>query len=111
MSYILMALDASEELGIDTETTGLNVRNGVDYLMGIGFAAEGFKCYIPFRHRTNNVERRWLPMLMDCIRQKPLDWHNRKFDSHALRTLGVDPANLEGPHYDTLLIAHLIDEE
>lgn len=111
MSYILMALDASEEVGIDTETTGLNVRNGVDYLTGLGLAVEGFKCYIPFRHGTDNVSKRWIAPIMECLEQKPLDWHNRKFDMHSLRTLGVDPLLLRGPHYDTLLIAHLVDEE
>lgn len=111
MSFILMALDASDEVGIDTETTGLNVRNGVDYLMGLGFSVDGFKCYIPFRHQTDNVSKKWVEPLFECIRDKPLDWHNRKFDMHSIRTLGVDPLMLRGPHYDTLLIAHLIDEE
>jgi DNA polymerase III epsilon subunit-like protein len=32
MPYILMALEAADEVAIDTETTGLDVRNRVDYL-------------------------------------------------------------------------------
>jgi DNA polymerase-1 len=111
MPYTLMALEAADEIGIDTETTGLNVRNGVDYLMGVCFSVEGLSGYIPFRHKTDNVSQKWITSLFDVLVSKPLIWHNRKFDWHSIRTLGVDPTTLQGPQYDTLIIAHLVDEE
>lgn len=111
MPYILMALEAADEIAIDTETTGLNVRNGVDYLMGVCFSTKGLMGYIPFRHQTDNVSFHWIEHLFSLLANKPLVWHNRKFDWHSIRTLGVDPTILQGPQFDTLIIAHLIDEE
>lgn len=114
MPMILMALEASDEIGIDTETTGLDVRHGTDYLMGICLDSETVSTYIPLRHKTDNINRhKWLPHLIDILKTKKLAWHNRKFDYHSLKTLGIDP-NLEFKddlQYDTLMIAHLIDEE
>lgn len=112
MPLTLMALEAAEEIAIDTETTGLNVRNGVDYLHGICWATDSQYGYIPFRHRTDNVERRWLEPLFKILRYKDLDWHNRKFDYHSIKTLGVEPTEaLKGKQYDTLMIMQLINEE
>lgn len=112
MPLTLMALEAADEIAIDTETTGLDVRNGVDYLQGICWATEDQYGYIPFRHRTNNVSRRWLDSLMRILRDKDIDWHNRKFDYHSFKTLGVDPVDaFRGLQYDTLMIAQLINEE
>jgi DNA polymerase-1 len=111
MPKVLEGLSRAEEIGIDTETTGLDVRNGTDFCMGICVATERSMGYIPFRHKSRNVDRHWLPRLWDVLRTKPLIWHNRKFDMHSLRTLGVDPLELQGPQHDTLILAHLINEE
>lgn len=112
MALTLMMLEATEEIGIDTETTGLNVRNGVDFLQGICWATDNHYGYIPFRHRTDNVDRKWLEPLLKILRYKSLVWHNRKFDYHSFKTLGVEPTEVFlGKQYDTLMIAQLINEE
>ena len=113
MAFILMALEASEGLiGIDTETTGLNVRNGVDYLQGVCFATDSIYGYIPFRHKSGNVSRHWLPKLLQALRYKAIAWHNRKFDYHSFATMGIDPVEaFQGNQYDALMIAQLINEE
>lgn len=111
MPRVLEGLSNAEEIGIDTETTGLDVRNGTDFCMGICVSTERSMGYIPFRHKSRNVGRQWLPRLFDVLRPKPLIWHNRKFDMHSLRTLGIDPLELQGPQHDTLILAHLVNEE
>lgn len=111
MPFILGLLEAADEIAIDTETSGLDVRNGVDYLTGICFAVQGAKGYIPFRHNCDNVSKRWVEYLTKILQHKPLIWHNRKFDFHSLKTLGMDPLTFVGPQYDVLMIAHLINEE
>lgn len=111
MRSVLEHLENADEIGVDTETSGLNVRNGVDYFMGLCIATEHKKGYIPFRHNSGNVDRHWVRPLFDVLSEKPLVWHNRKFDYHSIRTIGVDPNDFKGPSYDTLLISHLINEE
>ena len=111
MSYICMALDASDEIALDTETTGFGVRNNTDYMMGLCFSVDGFKGYIPFRHQTNNVNPQWRQTVWNIIKSKNITWHNQKFDWHSIKTLGWDPLKFTGKQYDTMLIAHLMDEE
>lgn len=111
MPFILMALEAADDVAIDTETTGLNVRNGVDYLTGVCFDVPGLKGYIPFRHSHDNVSFEWVSPLFQVLAPKPLIWHNRKFDFHSVNTLGFDPRQFTGPQYDVLMIATLVDEE
>jgi DNA polymerase-1 len=108
-----MALDAAEEIAIDTETTGLNVRNGVDYLIGICYDTGNDWGYIPIRHNTpDNISRRWIDPLCDVLSTKSIDWHNRKFDFHSWATMGVDPLKVfKGAQYDCLIMAQLVNEE
>ncbi len=111
MPWILGALDASEDISVDTETSGLNVRDGRDYLMGVCADVPGLGVYLPFRHPDSNVGLRWVEPLVQIFGDKPLIWHNRKFDMHSLATLGVDPLRFKGPQYDTLVAARLLDNE
>lgn len=111
MPYICMALESADEVGLDTETTGLNVRNKVDWMQGLCFSVEGLKGYIPFRHQKDNVSPLWIPKVFDILFPKVIDWHNLKFDYHSIATLGIDPLKFTGPQYCTLLIASLVDEE
>lgn len=110
-AYAMMCLEANDEVAVDTETSGLNVRYGTDYLMGFCFAVEGFKCYMPFRHREKNVPMRYLPHVEKLLQTKDLIWHNRKFDMHSVKTIGIDPLLFTGRQYDTMIIAHLVNEE
>jgi DNA polymerase-1 len=112
MPLVLMAMETAPEIALDTETTGLNVRNGVDYLTGISFDTGSWAGYIPFRHpSSDNVSRRWLEPLQSILEQKDLIWHNRMFDMHSVATLGLDATKFKGKQYDVLIIAHLVDEE
>lgn len=112
MPYILGRMDNAPDIAIDTETSGLNVRNGIDFLMGICIDVPGVSTYMPLRHPNNNIDKaKWLPYLVSILQTKPLIWHNRKFDYHSIKTLGVDPLSFKGLQYDTLLLATLNDEE
>ena len=107
----LLALNAAEEVALDTETSGLDVRNKRDYMMGLCYAVDGMGGYLPFRHPDSNLPRIYLDKIIDVIRPKPIIWHNQKFDYHSLGTIGVDPLSFTGQQYCTLMIAHLINEE
>lgn len=112
MPAILQLLENSDEIGVDTETTGLNVRNGIDYLISICVATDHIKAYIPCRHSTpGNISPQWIPHLEKILQGTDLVWHNQKFDYHSFTTLGVDPLKFQGKQYDTMIIAHLINEE
>lgn len=111
MPYLCMAIEAADEVGVDTETTGLDVRSGRDWLTGLCLSTNDIKAYVPFRHSTDNVSKRWVEPLFSALQDKPLIWHNQKFDYHSIKTLGPDPLQFSGPQYDTLIIAHLVDEE
>jgi DNA polymerase-1 len=100
-------------VGIDTETTGLRVKEGEDYLQGISlaFSVGGMRYseYFPFRHAKDNISRDILTDLVEVLRTKTLHFFNRKFDLHSLMTIGVDLS--EVPAYDAMLLAHFINEE
>lgn len=110
-AFAMMTLKASAELGVDTETTGLNVRNKVDYLTGICVSVEGFDWYFPFRHPDYNLPRNYLDHLVEVLQEKDLDWHNMKFDYHSCATIGIDPLTFRGRQFDTNILAQLINEE
>ncbi len=111
IGFILTALQAADDIAVDTETSGLNVRNKVDYCMGVCVDTPAISSYIPLRHPDQNVSRRFWDPLFDILKEKSLIWHNRKFDYHSLATLGVDPLTFKGKSFCTLLIAMLVDEE
>lgn len=107
----LMILQGSELLACDTETTGLDVRNKRDYLQGFCWANNDFKCYMPFRHEAMNLSVNALKEMWSALKTKDMIWHNRKFDMHSIRTTGLDPLELTGVQYDTMLEFHLWNEE
>jgi DNA polymerase-1 len=114
MPMLLMEMEAADDLAVDTETSGLNVRNGVDYLTGICIDTGFSSFYLPFRHAKGteqNLNMRWIEHIWNIFRKKPLTWHNQKFDYHSLKTIGIDPNTFQGKQFDTLLISHLVNEE
>ncbi len=108
---VIETLAKSQLLAVDTETTGLNVRNSVDYLVGICISDGTSGWYFPFRHKEHNLDKQHLKALVELLIPRDLIWHNRKFDMHSLKTIGVDPLTFTGVQYDTILISHLVDEE
>jgi len=109
----LSGLQHATVVALDTETTGLRVKEGDDYLMGLSLAYRGadgqvYSQYFPFRHPTGvNLDRLVLDDLMGCLLDKSIVFHNRKFDLHSLNTiLPISPM----PGYDTMLICHMLNE-
>ena len=100
-------------LAVDTETTGLEVRDGRDFATGVTVAYRGsggvVGHYFPFRHfgpgNYGDTERAYLKRLIESA---PLIvFHNAKFDLASLLTLGID---FQGMWYDTAVMAYLINE-
>jgi len=115
----LKFITAARESGlvaVDTETTGLKVRDGQDYCMGVSLAYRVgsmglFSCYLPFRHPERSLDRELTSVLKDALLHVDLIFHNRKFDLHSLATLGIDLGHVRKTHYDTLLLAHMLNED
>lgn len=100
-------------LSIDTETTGLLVRDGRDYAIGISIA---FKVgptikahYFPFRHvGGGNYSQQELADIQVLLDRCPCAvFHNAKFDLYSLSTLGI---RFKARWYDTAIMAYLINE-
>lgn len=108
---VLESLEPCLIPAVDTETSGLNVRNNIDYFMGMSISDESNGFYFPFRHKDYSLPKHYLEPLIKSLITKPLVWHNRKFDMHSFKTIGIDPLQFEGIQYDTMLIAHLYNEE
>jgi DNA polymerase-1 len=107
-------------IAVDTETTGLDgIKDGRDYLTGISVAYRLgdlgiFTGYFPFKHDTptGNLEEGVLRRLVAVLSNKPLVWHHRKFDSHSVRTAGIEPETLmKKRQFDAMMEAQLVNEE
>lgn len=109
----LQGLRHAEYAGVDTETTGLRVKEGEDILIGLSLAFQAggqtFSKYFPFQHQEDNLPYEVLSEVEDVLRGRILFFHNRKFDLHSLRTVGIDLSDVFA--YDTMLLAQLINEE
>jgi DNA polymerase-1 len=107
----LSAADAAPIIAVDTETTGLRVREGIDYLMGISIAYTFnnivMSVYFPFRHQDGNLDKDLLGPLGDLLRTHRLVFHNAPFDLASLRTIGIV---CEGEIWDTQVMAHMYNE-
>lgn len=108
----------SEHLAVDTETTGLgpdnDIRDGRGYCQGVSVAFRGLSgklhsAYFPFRHVVGaNLDKGILLKLKELIENHPcVVMHNAKYDIVSLATLGIKQV---GFFYDTMLIAHLLNE-
>lgn len=109
----LDCIAASDICAVDTETTGFGVKDGHDFLMGISVAyrmgAFGLmSAYFPFRHESDNLPMEWSKDLFSALEHHPLVFHNLKFDLHSLATIGFVP---QGKLFDTLNMAHMVNEE
>ena len=102
-------------VAVDTETTGLKVRDGTDYCMGVSLAYRTsigmFSCYLPFRHNEQSLGKELVSILKDTLAGCDLIFFNRKFDLHSLATLGIDLGDSSRIHYDSVILAHMINEE
>lgn len=102
-------------VAIDTETTGLSISVGKDYMQGFSLAVKEkdtlYSRYIAVRHADDehNMDPIILGAWLDVLAEKRLIFHNRKFDLHSLMTAGIDLS--KNFAFDTLLLAHLVNEE
>lgn len=115
------AMSTAKTIAVDTETTN-NVQeektstaslfDGRDWLMGISTAFNYqdsiWSCYFPFRHETDNLSSTSLGPLKIVLESKTLAFHNSKFDFASLATIDIEPT---GDFFDTLVMAHLCNEE
>ncbi len=111
--YALMCIKATDELGIDTETTGIDyIKDGRHYLTGVCISTGNEDFYFPFRHSEGNLPIQFFYELLEVLKHKTLDWHHMKFDYHSFRTMGIDPIeSFQGPQFCTMMLAHLVNEE
>jgi len=78
--------------------------------MGIALATDDEEFYIPVRHETwmiKNEQNVQPPADLLSSLNVPVVFHNAKFDLQILKKAGVQPPK---EFYDTMLMAHLIDE-
>ncbi len=108
--FIMGALNA-EVVAVDTEASGNDIRDGRGYCIGISlsyrFAGKQEGLYLPFRHRRGNLPKEFIARLQEIFDHKPLIFHNAKFDIVSLATVGL---TCSGKFYDTMLMAHWINE-
>lgn len=102
----------AEIIGVDTETTGLQVKDGRDYCMGISVAYRlgglGIvTAYFPFRHPDDNLDRLTLAKLRTVLETRPVVFHNAKFDLHSLATLDISVSE----YWCSMVMAHMVNEE
>lgn len=95
---------------IDTETNKDWVLPEDRYCMGISFCIDDESSYVPVAH--NEWGREWLRTdvtgLLDDMADVPIVFHNAKFDISVLEKLKLNVPT--GKMYDTMIMAHLIDE-
>lgn len=110
-------LDRQTEIGIDTETTGLNayaIEQGVSRICGVSVAGhDGQSFYLPFRHKIGySMDISVLHSMFDYLNRrrdlKLLFW-NAKFDLHMMSVDKYIPPRTGGIE-DHMLGAHLLNE-
>lgn len=100
-------------IAVDTETTGLRVKDGRDYCIGISLSFQAnekwYSYYYPVAHQTgDNLPDEIIDQLSDMLESRDeIVFQNAKFDLVSLKTVGID---YQGIFYDTLTWAQLINE-
>lgn len=96
-------LEVSPEVTLDTE--------GMEHMMGFSFAVDGFTqgFYLPFRHHQGNLSTSQVDKVRHLIATRErLIMHNAMHDLKVLEREGL-PFN--GFFWDTMLMAHWVNEE
>ena len=102
-----------DNLALDTETTGRDIRSGEGYCVGISAACRHngsiYTAYFPIRHNEGNVSPYLQDMLVSLIRSRSkLFFHNAKFDLVSLDTAGINVYKQKW--YCTMRMAHMLNE-
>lgn len=104
---------------VDTETSGLFIRDGRSHCMGVSVAGRNplfdnvlRSHYFPVAHSRNNLspenKKALYEWLLSHNESKPLIFHNSKFDRVSLATVDMDIGDTF--YYDTMIMAHMINE-
>lgn len=110
--YHLQQAAEADILAVDTEGTINHPFSETWGLSNHGLGRPDRGEYFAFNHRVPaemNLPREWLERILDVFRKrkKPFVFHNAKHDLRALRNLGFD---YQGKFYDTMLMAHMVNE-
>lgn len=99
-------MEKAPYLVVDTEGT---LNHPFSETWGLSTSYQGYGDYFPFRHKYGqNLPTEWLVKLAGVIQNhKCLIFHNAKHDLKALRNFSID---YKGKFYDTMLMAHWINE-
>lgn len=102
----LLNIKRASKVTVDTEGT---LTHPFSKTWGLSSSAGGIGDYFAFNHiLRGNLPFEWLPELAETVEKAPcLIMHNAKHDLRAMRNLGID---YKGKFYDTMLMAHMINE-
>lgn len=99
----LMIFEAAPDVTVDTE--------GMEHMMGFSFAVDGMNqgFYLPFRHHQGNLTEVQIKKVRELIASRDsLIMHNAMHDLVVLEREGLP---FKGYFWDTMLMAHWINEE
>lgn len=113
LDWVTELWDEEPLVGVDTETTGLDIIHGDNHFVGmsISFPKNDIDVYIPTRHiegeqlSTEYVMKRLNPYLSDKDKRKVLA--NAKFDTHVFSMEGVA---FKGIEMDVMIAMWLLNE-
>lgn len=115
LEELLWDIDREEMIGLDTETTGVEIF-GDDVAVGVSLTLPKTDkhYYIPVRHNLKEGEKQLSPNYVFQRLKHRLETpdlkkvlHNAKFDFHVLRKEGIE---VKGLFMDTMVAMHLLNE-
>jgi len=99
-------------MAVDTETNGLDIRDGRGFCVGISASIHTddtyYHSYFPVAHSEGNIEDDLKETLFQIIATRVICMHNAKFDLVSLET-----AKYPGKYYKwycTMMMAHFLNE-
>jgi len=114
LAIFLKGLAAVDIVALDTESSGHDLRDGTGRVIGFSLAFDPtsgamppWSAYLPISHIDYNYSEETISQVMEIVLQKKLVMHNAKHDLVALERMGYP---FHGTFYDTMLMAHLLDE-
>lgn len=113
MHTFFEGLERVDHVAFDTESNGLDIRTEAGRVIGFSVSfrpyegIDPFAAYIPVSHIDYNYSEGTWRKILEAVLQKTLIMHNAKHDLKAIEKLGY---YFDGPYYDTMLMAHMLDE-
>lgn len=112
LDLLMEGLTHVKYVALDTESSGLDLRDGTGRVLGFSIAFEVvngmvFSGYFPVTHIDFNYDESIVRRIMTGLQGKTLIMHNAKHDLVALDRMGYP---WTGRFMDTMLMAHMLDE-